>query len=261
VIGSGSVTLAPEDQSLARAEFEKQSQRAVGTRACEVLHLTPTLTGKLPADFRGFRPLEYQKNAEAAVRTALAWDEKHLYLGFDVGDNSPWVNGAKDPAQMYVSGDTVDFQFAADPKANRKRSEAVAGDFRISIGNCQGQPTAVLYRKVSAEKKPRTFTSGVIQQYVMDYVAVLTDARIVVHPRPDKSGYVVEAAIPWTSLGFVPQPDVLYRGDVGVTHGTATGDRTRLRTYWSNQETGLVDDAVFELQMTPKNWGQIGFKP
>lgn len=137
----------------------------------------------------------------------------------------------------------------------------MAGDFRISIGNCLGKPTAVLYRKVSAEKQPRTFTSGVVPQYEMDYVAVLSEARIVVHQRPDKSGYVVETAIPWASLGFVPRPEVLYRGDVGVTHGTATGDRTRLRTYWSNQETGLVDDAVFELKVTPKNWGQIVFKP
>jgi outer membrane protein assembly factor BamB len=261
VIGSGSVTLAPKDQPPARAEFEKQSQKAVGTRTCEVIHLTPALTGNLPADFKGARPLEYQKSEKAAVRTALAWDDKHLYLGFDVGDNSPWINGGKEPAQMYVSGDTVDFQFATDAKANAKRTEGVAGDFRISIGNCLGHPTAVLYRKVSAEKKPRTFSSGVVQQYVMDYVAALTKARIVVQRRPDKSGYVVEAAIPWTSLGFVPQPDVFYRGDVGVTHGAVTGDRTRLRTYWSNQETGLVDDAVFELQMTPKNWGQIKFSP
>jgi hypothetical protein len=260
-IGSGSVTLTPQDQPLARAEFEKQSQQAVGTRTCEVIRLTPKLTGNVPADFRGFRPLDYQKNAEAAVRTALAWDDKHLYFGFDVTDNSPWVNGAKEPAQMYVSGDTVDFQFGTDPKANAKRTEATAGDFRISIGNCLGRPTAVLYRKVSAEKQPRTFTSGVVPQYVMDYVAVLTEARIAVHPRPDKSGYVVEAAIPWASLGFVPKPEVLYRGDVGVTHGTPTGDRTRLRTYWSNQETGLVDDAVFELKLTPKNWGQIKFQP
>jgi hypothetical protein len=260
-IGSGSVTLRPEEQALAHAEFEKQSQQAVGVQACEVPRRTPTPTGNLRPDFKIYNLLEYKKNEGAAVKTVLAWDEKNLYLGFDVEDNSPWVNGAKEPAQLYVSGDTVDFQFGSDPKADKKRTEAVAGDFRISIGNCLGQPTAVLYRKVSAEKKPRAFNSGVVPRYVMDYVAVLADARIDVHVRPDKSGYVVEAAIPWSALGFIPQPGTLYRGDVGVTHGTATGDRTRLRTYWSNQETGLVDDAVFELKMTPRNWGQIVFKP
>ena len=61
VIGSGSVTLTPKDQSLARAEFEKQSQQAVGTLACEVVRLTPRLTGNLSVDFKGFRPLEYRR--------------------------------------------------------------------------------------------------------------------------------------------------------------------------------------------------------
>ncbi len=260
-IGAGSVTLKAEDQALARAEFEKQSQTAAGTAVCEVAHLTPTFTGKLQADFKGAKLLAYQKNADAAIKTALAWDEKNLYLGFDVGDNSPWVNGAKEAAQMYLSGDTVDFQFGSDAAANPKRGEAAAGDFRVSIGNFQGKPMAVLYRKVSAEKKPRNFTSGVVQQYIMEYVAVLEDAKIQVKVRSDNSGYIVEAAVPWSALAFTPAAGTQYRGDVGATHGTATGDRTRLRTYWSNQETGLVDDAVFELKMTPKNWGQMVFAP
>lgn len=95
----------------------------------------------------------------------------------------------------------------------------------------------------------------------MEYVAVKSAAKIKSRIRPDKTGYTVEAAIPWSALGFTPEPGTQYHGDVGVTHGTTTGDRTRLRTYWSNQETGLVDDAVFELKMTPKNWGQIVFAP
>jgi len=44
-----------------------------------------------------------------------------------------------------------------------------------------------------------------------------------------------------------------------VTHGDQAGQRTRLRTYWNNQQTGIVDDAVFELQMEPKRWGEIKF--
>lgn len=49
------------------------------------------------------------------------------------------------------------------------------------------------------------------------------------------------------------------RGDLGVTHGGAGGERTRLRSYWSNQQTGIVDDAVFELKMEPANWGELTF--
>ena len=204
------MTLKPEEQSLAQAEFEKQRQRAVGVQVCEVRRFTPVFTGNLGSDFQGVNPLEYKKQDDAAVKTVLAWDEKKLYLGFEVEDNSPWVNGAKEPTQMYVSGERWISSSAAIPRPIRKRGEAVAGDFRLSIGNFLGQPTAVLYRKVSAEKKPKTFTSGVIQQYVMDYVDVVHDAKIEVKIRPDGKGYVVEAAVPFSALGFTPQPEVIY---------------------------------------------------
>jgi len=51
---------------------------------------------------------------------------------------------------------------------------------------------------------------------------------------------------------------VKYHGDLGATHGNPAS-RTSLRTYWANQETGLVNDAVHELRMKPKNWGEIIF--
>lgn len=44
-----------------------------------------------------------------------------------------------------------------------------------------------------------------------------------------------------------------------MTHGDPTGQRTRLRSYWSNQHTGIVDDVVAELKMEPRLWGTILF--
>jgi len=90
----------------------------------------------------------------------------------------------------------------------------------------------------------------------MDSVVTLTDAKITVTPGP--KGYVVEAAIPLAGLGLKPEAQTL-RGDFGATYGNPAG-RTRLRVYWNNQTTGLVDDAVFELMMTPNNWGELMFK-
>ena len=260
-IGSGSVQLTADDLPLARAQHDEQLQSAAGTKLVEIHPMSPKFTGEPAHDFTGVQPLRYKKQEALAARTWVAWDERSLYLAWEVGDPTPWVNGAPEPAQMYVSGDTVDFQFGADPKANPKRGEATAGDFRISIGNFHGQPTAVLYRKVSDEKKPRAFTSGVIAHYEMAYVDVLAGRTFSV-PRRERTAksYVVEAEIPWDSLHFHPEPNVEYRGDFGVTHGDPAGTRTRLRTHWNNQETALVDDAVFELQMVPRNWGEIVFR-
>ena len=87
---------------------------------------------------------------------------------------------------------------------------------------------------------------------------VLADAKIKVKIEPAR--YIVEAAVPLAELGLSLKPDLSLRGDVGVTHGEASGTRTKLRTYWANQQTGLVDDIVFELQLTPQNWGEIIFQ-
>jgi hypothetical protein len=175
-----------------------------------------------------------------------------------VKDATPWVNGAQDISQMYSCGDTVDLQLGTDPEAPLKRTKAAKGDIRVSIGNFNGKPTAVLYRFISDQKKPRTFSSGVVQGWQVDYVDVLAEAEINVKIDAGK-GYIVEAAFPLAALGVKLTPKVVLRGDVGVTHGDSAGVRTRLRTYWFNQQTGLVDDVVFELQPEPANWGDFTF--
>jgi len=257
-VPGGKITLTAADTAQALASRESGLQAAVGQHSLAIKKGAPVFTGNLTTDFKGADILSFQKTPDAAVRAAATWDEQNLYLAWDVMDSTPWQNAAKVPEDMYVSGDTVDFQLGADPKADKKRGTAVAGDLRISIGNFQNKPTAVIYRKVSDVKKPKSFSSGVIHNYPMDYVDVLTSAKITVKMRGN--GYVVEAAIPLTALGFQAAPGLTLAGDFGATHGGTGGTRTRLRTYWNNQHTGLVDDAVFELMLEPKNWGELNFQ-
>jgi len=254
----GPLTISDADTRQALLFRERALQAQAATKHYTVKHLTPAFTGKLSDDFAGCEVMQYQKTDDAVVHSTLARDDQHLYLGWEVKDSSPWVNGAKDWGQLYCNGDTVDFQIGADATLDPKRVDATAGDLRLSIGNFLGTPTAVLYRKVSAIKKPRTFTSGVIAGYVMDYVDIVADAQISVKVDPGR-GYVVEVAVLLTTLGLAPKDGQILRGDIGVTHGDAAGQRTQLRTYWNNQQTGLVADAVFELQLTPANWGEMQF--
>ena len=257
--GDAPIAISNEDITQAKALREHYLQGATGTQRVAVKKLTPKFTGNLEQDFQGAEVIRYKKQEEAAVASAAAWDDQNLYLAWDVKDNSPWTNSAAEASQMYIGGDTVDFQLGTDPQAKKDRGEPAAGDLRLSIGNFQGKPTAVIYRKVSTEKKPKVFSSGVVREYPMDFVDVLANAQITVTPKPNKSGYVVEAAIPLAALGLTPADKLVLRGDFGVTHGDPAGQRTRLRSHWSNQHTGIVDDAVFELQMEPKNWGELMF--
>jgi hypothetical protein len=113
------------------------------------------------------------------------------------------------------------------------------------------------YRKVSAEKHPKTFNSGVTQGYLMESVISLDSAKMDVKVDAVGKRYVVEAAIPWAALGRVPSAGEVLRGDFGATHGDRSGTDTVLRTHWSNQNTGLVSDEVYELAMTPAAWGEL----
>ncbi len=258
-IPGGVLKVDARDNQDARQFREDQLQVSAGKKSLVVKQATPKFTGNFENDFRGAEIVSFKKQEETPVRAAATWDDKNLYVCWDVKDATPWVNGATDETGMYLGGDTVDLQLGTNPAADSKRTEAVDGDLRLSIGNFQGKPTAVIYRKVSQTKHPAVFSSGVIKSYAMDFAAVAPglDVKVTI---AEKSGYVVEAAIPLSALGFKPQPGLSIRGDLGVTHGDPAGHRTRLRTYWSNQHTGIVDDAVFELMMEPANWGEMSLE-
>jgi len=258
-LGGGQVIISAGEVAEAEKLRVQYLQAAVGTRKATARKKTPELTGDFDKDFAAAEVIQFQKQDDAAVRAAATWDDRNLYLAWDVRDRTPWVNAARVPEEMYMSGDTVDFQIGTDPKADKQRSEAGAGDLRLSIGNFQGQPRAVLYRKVSGVKRPKQFSSGVVKDYRMDYVDVLSAATIKVRVRPG-DGYVVEAALPLAALELRPADGLALQADFGATHGGPDGQRTRLRTYWNNQHTGIVDDVVFELMLEPKNWGELEFR-
>lgn len=258
---SGRITITQEELELARKECESQKQAASTGKRLVVKRLAeaPKLTGDL-GSMGGAVAADYKKQDNTAIRTALAYDGERLYLHFEVKDETPWVNGADAPQFLYARGDTVDLQLGTDTKANPKRREAASGDLRLSIGNFQGKPTAMLYRKVADKKAPMTFSSGVVKAYVMDSVTELPNAVIAVKTNPKDKRYTLQASIPLSDLGLTPSAGLVVRGDVGVTHGDQTGLDTALRTSWCNQMTGLVSDEVFELEMKPDNWGELMFE-
>jgi hypothetical protein len=259
-IPGGTVAISAEDVKTAQTFREKQMQVVEGNKKYMVGKATVAFSGNLDADFKDFKDPEkpwFERQAGSRVRVAMARDDANLYVGWEVQDDTPWVNGADAPEFMYARGDTVDLQLGTDPAADKKRSEPVKGDLRLSIGNFRGRPTAVVYRKVADAKRPKTFSSGVIKEYVMDSVAVLEEAKVSV--KVDGKRYVVEAAIPLASLGLKITDGMALRGDFGATHGDKAGADTALRTHWNNQSTGIVNDEVFELKMEPVNWGEITF--
>lgn len=269
-LGNGRITVSAAEA--VEAELAAGRKRQAGAKPASVVIRKKTVsafTGDLGRDFGDAQRLQYSRQRNASVASVASWDDSNLYLGWDVEDATPWINGADTPESMYTCGDTVDFQIALNPAAAPGRGDAAAGDVRLSIGNLQGPSTAlgtgtataVLFRPVAPDRagpNSRTFSSGVVKEYKVDSVEVIKDAKIEVRKR--QNGYVVEVAIPLAALGLQLKPGFATTGDFGATHGDKSGKDTLLRTHWNNQATGLVNDEVFELKMEPSNWGEITFQ-
>jgi len=58
--------------------------------------------------------IPFTAHGGAAATSAAAYDNRNLYLAWEVKDSTPWVNGATAPENLYLGGDTVDFQLGTD---------------------------------------------------------------------------------------------------------------------------------------------------
>jgi hypothetical protein len=213
-----------------------------------------------------------QPAREAAIPGSIAWDKSgkfkaqvdlsvdatHLHLVWKVQDASPWVNQGRDWTKLFATGDTVDFQFACDPKADPKRREPVIGDKRLLIAPHEDKALAVLYEhRKPGGRNPIEFTSP-WRGAKVDDVRQIADAKIKV--KTDANGYTVTASLPLADLGLTLSSGQKLRADFGVTFGDAAGTDTNLRSYWSNQSTGLVDDIPGEIMLAPSLWGEVGIE-
>lgn len=256
----GKIDVTPQDVTVAQTFRERYLQGPAVAKKAVAHKATVAFTGDLDRDFAGADVLKYEKGDATACRSALAWDDKNLYVAWDVKDPTPWLNGADAPEFMYTRGDSVDLQLGTDPAAPKDRKEAALGDVRISVGPFNGRPTVVVYRRQAKEKHPKFFSSGVEKGYEMQSVVVLNSAKVQVKVSPESHRYIVELALPLSDLDLALTDGMTLHGDIGVTHSDQAGNDTALRTYWSNQDTGLVSDEVFELKMTPATWGEIEFR-
>ncbi len=198
------------------------------------------------------------RNGALNTRIFAGWDDKNLYLRYWVDDPTPWVNFGKDWTTLFKTGDSVDFQFAADPAMlNKKRRDAAPGDLRLLIAPFEGKNIAVLYRfrVPGGGGSPAEFASP-WRTYKADDVRRLDSAKIML----DRTGasYTVTATVPLAELGIAPAKGP-FRGDFGVIYGDRDGTMNMARNYWANRETGLVNDVPGEIEPPVGNWGEIKF--
>ena len=195
---------------------------------------------------------------------ALAYDENNLYVAFRVRDESPLKNVSPNLSLLFKGGDAAEVDLGLDPGADAKRTSPRAGDMRLLFAVVKGRPVAMLYKPVDPDApadKHATFTSPVGQN-TMDRVEQIMDAKVAAQPQPYKDGmfWVLEASVPWKSLG-VPPPTIgtKIRADLGYLQSDENGVLTVGRKYWSGKSQTVVCDIPSESRLAPALWGEMEF--
>jgi len=256
--GGGALQVKPEQivaaeralaNQVARKSAKKEFTAAFASKA-------PKIDGK-DEDWTG-ATIQWDKSGQFLVGARVAYDATMLYLYYNVADNSPWVNSGKESTLLFKTGDSVDIQLGTDAGANGLRSQPVPGDLRVLIAPFENKNIAVLYRhRLGAKDNPITFVCPWRSETV-DSVKILEKARIAV--LKENNRYHVEAAIPLADLGLNETSGKTIKGDVGVIYGDPAGQINMLRSYWSNQNTGLVNDVPGEIMLSPNLWGTLTFQ-
>jgi len=222
------------------------------------------LDGKLD-DWPREGAVEIKVDAERGARVLAACDEANLYVAWEVRDPSPLLNKAPRWELAFKGGDAVDL-FWRPPGEKLGDPNPRAGDLRLLLTELEGRPRAVLYRPVSAAKRPFTFDAfegaGRPNAVTMDEVRLADEVKVAV--AKGNAGYTVEAAIPWALLGVaggasVPRGEG--RIDFGVLFSDPKGTATALRACWHNRDTNITSDIPTEARLQPALWGACRFAP
>ena len=256
ITGLETIRTGKADFALSEADHKKAIEVA-GRRRAGAAQVEPlVLCSSRHSNMHGVKIAKIDAGGGREATVFLTYDNDKLIVSFDVRDDSPMKNAAKDFAMLFKGGDACDVMLGADPKADPKRTRPAAGDVRLLFSVMDDKPVCVLYAPVAgkAEKKPRTFSSPTGNEE-FERVVVVEDAKVVVARK--EGGYLLEAGVPLAAIGLAPQPGTLLRGDVGVLFSDPGGSRTVLRAYYANRRTAIVNDIPSEARLEPQRWALL----
>ncbi len=196
------------------------------------------------------RVAEWHANALGVWLDGCASADR-LNLRFSVQEPSPWVNNGTDRYEMFKTGDCVDFQFLRGKSPVRVMvypkgdgAEAVVYDFDGALAAARGESAA-----------PHDFASP-WRRFTAKHVFFPTDLGARVERGDGR--YAVSFSLPlaWLSEGGRPMS---VKADFGIIFGDRDGTINQSRVYWSNKETGLVNDVPGEIMPEPNAWGTLRF--
>lgn len=246
----GTYTISKEDhRKVVEAQQQYQAEKAkaqklVIVRGREALKSSEGVSKNID-DARGFT-------------AKIAYDQKNLYVYYDVDSPFPLTNSIKQINTVYGGGNCLDIQLATNPEADPDRTEPAPGDVRLIVTRQDDKPLAILYRPnvKGFDGEPIVLESPVDRES-FDRIGVVSD-EIQLDYKPRSGGFRATVTVPLELLGWNPQPGQRTLMDLGYIFGTKSGNAAALRSYWANNsfEAKVVGDIPDESRLNPEHWGE-----
>jgi len=258
-VNAGQVAQAARNSEQARLA----EQAAMGkVREFKLKKLANAAANDDSGEWQAVQPQTIAADGERISQAQLGYDDKHLWVRFQVADESPLRNLASDYRMLFKTGDALDIQFCTDlaarPEQGQNQQEMRLGDARILVVRKSDglmNATIIRYRTPGAEKpKQHEYESAVWKEKV-DEVSEVND--LPMHCKAEKDSYVVEVGVPWSVIGVQPAAGLKLKGDVGVIFGNEGGTRNFVRSMWSDKTpaTGVNNDVPTEMRIHPNDMG------
>ncbi len=142
----------------------------------------------------------------------LCHDDKYLYIYADVNDPSPCQNPLS--GENMWNGDGLEIFIGAEPKNQNGELRFTDRQIVISAGK-PAEGSGIYYHN-----SPKQYES-----------------KSVVVQRPDASGYVIEAAIPWEALSIKPESGKEFLFDIGIEDRTVDSGKRIRQFMWNGEAT------------------------
>jgi hypothetical protein len=171
-----------------------------------------------------------ETTTDLAGQVGFAYDERYLYVVFQVEDDG--YVGYTGSGENFFQGDSPQLSLDMD----------LPGDFNEAVRN--GDDWQVDFLPDEESPQVALWQLGSLTSRRFD------EARLVV--AATETGYFLEAALPWSALGAVPQP-----GDrLGIAANVNDND-----TPETNAQECIISTAPERKWDTPTTWGTLLLKP
>ncbi len=216
--------------------------------------------------FRGRKALEEAqpvgKDLEGGrgFKARVAYDDKNLYVRFDVTVPHGLINGQANPQIIFRGGNCLDIQIATDSKADPNRKKPVSGDMRLLVTRKDNKPFAMLYRpKMKGFKGERTVLVSPTGEEPFDDIS---EVDVDLEYEKTSTGFTATVTVPLDTLGFHPKSGDTVKMDLGYIFGNSRGVSTLIRSYVNNNSfsANVVDDIPNESRLEPAEWGTATFE-